>query len=453
MNRASVLLISPNRERFPAPVYPLALPRLAGALERAGHAARQFDLLAHGAEALPQAVREARPTLVAVSIRNVDNNDSEAPRSYLPDVREAVASVRRETEAPVVLGGSGFSLFPQQFLRELDADYGVVGPGEGALCALADALADGRSPAGIPGLIVRGGAIPDRVEADGTFAPSSHLPDLVAYYWREAGMIGVQTKRGCPRTCSYCSYPLIDGRSVRLADPGAAVGEMAQLFRDHGVRYFFVVDSLFNLEPEHELAFAEELSRLGAPIQWGAFFAPTRQERGYWDALKRSGLTHVELGTDALSDPMLAAYAKGFSVADAVHTTELCAEIGLYCAHYILFGGPGETPETIRETVANAERLPRCVLFPFAGVRVYPRTAVYAHALASGQVRGEADCFEPRFYFAEGLDAPRIWRLVAEAATGRREWVLPSRYPKLAPMMAHLRRSGAKGPLWEFLVT
>jgi radical SAM superfamily enzyme YgiQ (UPF0313 family) len=275
----------------------------------------------------------------------------------------------------------------------------------------------------------------------------------VQYYWREGGMIGVQTKRGCPRTCSYCTYPLIDGRAVRRADPRAVAEDVARLFRDRGVHYFFFADSVFNLDAEQEMVLADELRRLQLPLQWGAFFAPTSADRAYWAALQQSGLTHVELGTDALSDAMLAAYAKGFTVADAVQTTQACADLGLPCAHYLLLGGPGETPATLRETAANAERLARCVLFPFAGVRIYPGTALHAQALREGRIREEDDCLDPRFYFAEGLDAPRIWQTVAEATTCRREWVLPSRTPRLAPMMRHLRRSGRKGPLWEFLLT
>jgi len=452
VERQTVLLISANSEALPAPVYPLGLAYLAGAVERAGHVAHQYDVLAHGAETLPQVLQDTRPDLVAVSIRNVDNTDGETPRSYVGSHRELIAAVRRHTRAPIVLGGSGFSLFPQQLLRALGADSGIAGPGEAPLCALLDARAEGREPAGVPSLVTRAFDVPGHIEADGAIGAPKHAPELIDYYWREGGMIGLQTKRGCTRSCSYCTYPLIDGPVLRHADARASADQVARLFRDHGVRYFFVVDSVFNLDPEREVAFAEELCRLGAPVQWGAFFAPTRSDRAYWETLKRSGLTHVELGTDSLCDAMLASYRKDFTVADVCRTTALCEELRLFCAHYLILGGPGETPDTVRQTVAHAERLPRSVLFPFAGVRVYPGTALYARAKQDGQVRDEDDCLEPKFYFAEGLDAPRIWQIRSEQTNGRQEWVLPSRYPQLAPMMRHLRRSGMKGPLWELLL-
>ena len=460
MSKLTVLIISANSETFPMPVSPLALPRLAGMIERAGHAARQYDVLVHGAESLPRVLQETRPDVVALSVRNVDNIDVEAPRTYIDDNRELITMVRKLSKAPIVLGGSGFSLFPRQIMHLLEPDFGVVGPGEDAFRALLDALSNGRTVEEIPNLITGdtlqgtrpGHELSPVFASDGTIGEGKHDPEMVRHYWREGGMIGLQTKRGCPRRCSYCTYPLIDGRTLHYAEPQASADEMERLFRDYGVRYFFVVDSVFNLNAEHELAFAEELCRRGLPLNWGAFFAPTGADGAYWHTLKRSGLTHVELGTDSLSDTMLASYQKGFTVDEAMRTTATCADVGLFCAHYIIFGGPGETPDTIRETVANAERLPRCVLFPFAGVRVYPRTSVYADAMRQGRITEEDDCLAPTFYFAEGLDARRAWEILNEGTCHNHEWVMPSRYPTLERMMRHLRRQGTKGPLWEFLL-
>jgi len=452
VSKLSVLLVSTNGETFPSPVYSLGLAHLAGALERAGHAAGQFDVLVHGLDALPRVLGETQPQLLALSIRNVDNTDGGEPRSYVGGDRRVLAAIRRHSSAPVVLGGSGFSLFPKQFMELLDADFGIIGPGESALCALAAALADGREPVGIPNTITRNGALPSVVETCAAFVRPKHEADLVAHYWREGGMIGLQTKRGCPKACLYCTYPLIGGATVHHVDPDEAAGEAERLFRDHGVGYLFIVDPVFNADAEREMAFADALRRCDIPVRWGAFFSPSDARRDYWEGLKQSGLTHVEFGTDSLCDAVLASYGRGFTVADAFATAGLCHDLGLFCAHYLIFGGPGETPDTIRETVAAAERLPRCVLFPFTGMRIYPNTALEARARRDGRLDDDDDCFEPRFYFADGLRPDGISRLMAQHATGSQEWVLPSRYPQLAPMMRNLREHGRKGPLWELLL-
>jgi radical SAM superfamily enzyme YgiQ (UPF0313 family) len=213
-----------------------------------------------------------------------------------------------------------------------------------------------------------------------------------------------------------------------------------------------MADSVFNLCAERELAFAAELRRRKLPVSWGAFFVPAGMDREYAEALRAAGLKHAEFGTDSLCDEMLAAYDKGFTVDEAVRTAELFSAAGVGSAHYLLFGGPGETAATIRRTMANARRLSRSAFLPFAGVRVYPGTGIFAAARREGLVRGEDDCLQPVFYLAAGLDGPAVWKIVEEEGGGARQWVLPSKYAGLGPAMKRLRALGVSGPLWEYLV-
>jgi radical SAM superfamily enzyme YgiQ (UPF0313 family) len=229
------------------------------------------------------------------------------------------------------------------------------------------------------------------------------------------------------------------------------VDEIDRMVAEWDIRYFFFVDSVFNLDPQHGQSLAEEICRRGLDISWGAFFAPTKTDADYLGALARSGLTHVEFGTDSLCDPVLDALGKGFTVTDAVEASSLCKELGLHCAHYLLFGGPGETPATIRETMAVARKIDRCVFFPFAGIRIYPDTALFDLGVGEGTINPEDDFLSPQFYFAPGLDGEQIWKLVAGSGSNR-GWAPPDRVQKAMPFMRRLRRRGVKGPLWERLI-
>jgi radical SAM superfamily enzyme YgiQ (UPF0313 family) len=228
--------------------------------------------------------------------------------------------------------------------------------------------------------------------------------------------------------------------------------EMAFLYRTWGVDYFFIVDSVFNLDRERELALAEEIGRRSLPIRWGAFFLPAGIDAGYLGALQASGLTHVEFGTDALCAPMLASYAKGFGVADVLEAYRTCREVGVHQAHYLLFGGPGETEATVTETVDRARALEGCVFFPFVGLRVYPGTRLFESAREEGLVSSAGGCLEAVFYISAAVGAEQAWAIVARAAAGERRWVLPSSYEAMAAITARLRKRGRKGPLWEYLI-
>lgn len=452
----SILLISANTETSPTAVYPTGLARLAGAVRGAGHSVSQFDLLVHGPASLQTALAESEPDLVGISLRNIDNADSSSARSYIDDYRALVRDIRSHTNAPIALGGSGFSIFPRRLMDLLGADYGIVGPGEQALCALADRLGGNGDVVDVPGVITPGGAeaasaCDGNCERPPCFAGrEGHDGRIVEFYWREGGMIGLQTKRGCHRSCIYCTYPMIDGYAITYADVGDVVDEIEMMVAEWDVRYFFIVDSIFNLDPQRECTLAEEICRRELSISWGAFFAPTAMDEDYLQALSRSGLTHVEFGTDSLCDGVLAALRKGFTVDDVVRASALCQDLGLHCAHYLLFGGPTETAETIGQTMALARKLKKCVFFPFAGIRIYPGTPLCDLARAEGAVAPEDDLLAPRYYFAPGLDAEQTWKLVNKNGNDRR-WVLPHRMHTLEPFMRRLRQRGAKGPLWEKL--
>ncbi|MBU4230929.1 MAG: radical SAM protein [Desulfobacterales bacterium] len=443
MRKNKVLLISPNTETAPMPVYPLSLARLARAVETRGDQVRQFDLLVHGNHQLPGVLQEYQPNLVALSLRNLDNLDTTAYRSYLSSYREIMNIICSHTQAPVVLGGSGFSLLPHELLQRLDGNLGVIGPGEGALSAILQALDEGASsfPQILNGTEYNDGAFQSR-----------HEPELVEYYWRFGGMIGLQTKRGCPRHCSYCTYPLIDGNRTRYAEIPALVEEIELLVRKMGVTYFYFVDSVFNQDREHELAFAEEILRRDLAIRWCAFFAPSGLDREYLKVLKKSGLTHVEFGTEAMCDRMLSSYKKGFNTAEVVHNSSLANELGLHVCHYLLFGGPGEAPDTVRETLTHARKLSDCVFFPFVGVRIYPGTDVYLQALNENQVQVDSDYFAPIFYNPEGFAREAIWEMLRRETEGLTNWLFPSKYEDISRILKRLRQRGLKGPLWEYLL-
>ncbi|HBA60697.1 MAG TPA: B12-binding domain-containing radical SAM protein [Elusimicrobia bacterium] len=452
MDKKKILLVSANTEVSPYPAYPAALPRLAAALKTRGYAVSQYDMLTGSLKELAEKVRLDEPFLVGVSLRNIDNTDSCTQRSYIDGYAALVAGLRACSSAPVVLGGSGFSIFPAELVARLGADYGIAGRGEEALCALADALALGKDPAALgyvysqkrPALA--GGARPP-VSPGG----ADHQKDLLQYYWRSSGMIGVQTKTGCPLNCVYCTYPLIDGRSAYAFNPEAVADEVARLRKDCGVDYVFFTDSVFNMDREKELALAEALIKLGTPAKWGAFFSPAAVDGGYLAALKRAGLTHIEFGSDSFSDPVLKAYGKNFCYADISKAGAEAFKAGIPSAHYLIFGGPGETADTIKETMARTREQKLTVFFAAMGMRIFPGTPLARLAAAEKGAGPGGYGLEPAFYFAPGFDSASLEKLVAQETAGAGNWLLPRDYEKNLKLMQRLRARGRSGPLWEYL--
>ena len=129
-----ILLISANTEPFPEPVFPIGAVYVADALQRAGARVRIFDMRHNNSGAsLKKELANFHPDRIGISLRNVDNAAYPATRFYLPTYSSLVKSVRAFCHAPVILGGSAFSLFPGEITAYLGADGGVRGDGEGAL--------------------------------------------------------------------------------------------------------------------------------------------------------------------------------------------------------------------------------------------------------------------------------------------------------------------------------
>ena len=133
-----ILLISSNIACTPYAVYPLGLSMVAAALGKAGHKVHQFDFLQHNRslESLGNEINNIHPDVIGLSIRNIDNVNLLHEQHYISAVKNIVKKIKEETDSPVILGGSGFSLMPEVILREVGADYGIVGEGEKAIVEL-----------------------------------------------------------------------------------------------------------------------------------------------------------------------------------------------------------------------------------------------------------------------------------------------------------------------------
>ena len=249
-----VLLVATNRERSPYWVAPLGALYVAAAARAAGHEVTFLDLgLALAPQrALRQALKAGEYQAVAFGIRNLDNCWAFAPHTYFDYIRDLVEIVRDSFKGALILGGSGFSVAPQGWMRRLKADCGVVGEGERAFPEVLARIEADRSLEGIDGVITTPKddspvkITPSRpLDLANGFPLPAHELCGYARYIRRGGFVGVQTKRGCPLGCVYCIYPQLEGRRYRLRAPEEVVREVETVATRLKMHHFFFVDSVF----------------------------------------------------------------------------------------------------------------------------------------------------------------------------------------------------------------
>ena len=384
-----VLVISTNRESLPDPVAPLGAAYVATAARKAGHDVRMLDLqfVVDAPMALKDAWRTFRPQVVALSIRNIDNVAFPHSVSYLPEYVSAVKVLKALGAKFIIVGGSGFTLMPAEIMNVLDVSLGIVGEGEEAFPELLRRIKDGLPINSLPGLAYRyGGEVrvnPPRKIAnlDKAVVPDRGFIEN-SLYMSEGGCGNLQTKRGCAFACAYCTYPLVEGRKVRLRSPGLSAQEFESASREHGLKHIFIVDNVFNHPIEHAKEFCREIIKRRVETGWSCYLNPSFVDAELVDLMARAGCKGVEFGTDSAVDEVLASLKKGFREQDIREASRLCREAGLPFCHSLLLGSPGETAETVVRTLGTMDEVRPNAVIAMLGIRVFPETEILKRGLA-----------------------------------------------------------------------
>lgn len=446
-----ILLVSANKLKEPYPVYPLGLDYVAGAIPE-DHHVETIDINDFPEpESIKKKIREYSADIIGISIRNIDNTDNRKAKSFIAGYEKLIEIIRANSRAKIVLGGSGFTIFPKEYMKALDADYGIIGEGE-RFSQFIDALQKKKNPEDITGIITKTSPVgipgPWNKNFKRRFNADSHH---LKFYLERGGMLNLQTKRGCTFNCIYCTYPYIEGRNLRLIPP-EKIAETARTLQEAGAKYFFITDSTINCDYDHSIATARAFIKAGVSIPWGAFFAPTRPPEDYYNILADAGLSHVEFGTESLSPRMLTNYRKPFQINDIIFSHEKALRAGLYTSHYLLFGGPGENSDTLNETLKNAMALKKTVFFIYCGIRIYPHTELYEIALKEGQIKKSRNLLEPAFYQSPHISGNEIIKRLEEHARDKQNWIIGTGDRKTARLIKRMYSQGYSGPLWENLI-
>ncbi|MBP7828424.1 MAG: cobalamin-dependent protein [Kiritimatiellae bacterium] len=464
-------LINTNRMR-PA-IAPIGLDYVAGAARAAGIETHLLDLgLAPDPDAaLEVFFRAHRPALVGLSLRNADDSFWPSAASFVEPLRDTVRALRRLTEAPLVLGGAGFSIFPREILEFTGADCGIRGDGEAALPALYRALEQGESPGAVPGLVTAHGLNPPAWGGDGPLrVPAERDTVDNAAYFRLGGQIGLETKRGCPLACDFCADPIAKGARARCRPPEDTADEAEALIRQ-GVDVLHLCDGEFNVPVEHARAVCEEWIRrgLGERLRWYAYLAVAPFDADLARAMRQAGCVGINFTGPAATPIMLRAYGVRHRVEDLAAAVRAARAAGITTMVDLMLGGPGEMPATVRQAIDFLRILkPDCVGAAL-GVRMYPGLPLTRRIAAEGPMEtnpairrkydGPVNLMWPTFYIANALGR-RPAALVRDIIAGDPRFFEPPpdedtatksyNYNDNEPLVRALA-AGARGAYWDIL--
>lgn len=407
-----VLLIYSNRSRIIEPVPPIGLSYVATATRDAGHDVRFLDLMVSKDpdRELEAALADFDPGVVGISVRNVDTVIPQRLSWHLGDLGHWIAMIRRSGERVIVLGGPAISVIQSHALERMDADYAIVGEGELAFPKLLQALDEKSDYRHIEGLSFReDGAVRLNPPLRQTSFGPSGMQAWIRWkeYDRAGGLFAIHTKRGCPLSCLYCNYPGMEGRSLRCRDACDVVDEIERVQKELAPRAFEFTDTTFNLPAGHAVAICEEIIRRNLKVKLSATgINPLGLTEELLGLMKRAGFISMVVSADAGNDTMLRNLQKGFTVADVKRAAALIEKSGIRSTWFFLLGGPGETQETVDQTLAFIEdnlNFSRCLTVVMTGIRILPASPLAEFLIKSGELPSGRDLTDPVFYFSPGL--------------------------------------------------
>jgi radical SAM superfamily enzyme YgiQ (UPF0313 family) len=403
-----VLLAYTNRYRFMAPP-PVGIAYLVRPLLADGHEVKVVDLMFAGdpAAELGNAIDDFKPDIVGFSLRNIDNQNMEETE-YFPRRDIEYVRIAKNKKAITVLGGTAFSTFPVRMFDYMGADFGIAGQGERSLPRLLKSLDLGYLDESIPGLVWR-----DKGKV------RANPPDLNGYAashagWETIKLAGyasglfpgaVVTKSGCPYKCAYCNVTSSFGSSFTYRDPADIVEEIKEL-KASGISGINLVDACFNVPIGYAKDVLKAIAAARLNVRIHTALVPVR---GHYDdelfeLYKAAGGVLISLGTETFSDKMLMSYGKPFTMDDVRACARLCDKYGVPFMIHALFGGPGESADTIKESMEVLREI-HCSEFIYSiGVRLMPGTTLFEAAKKEGVVKDASELFYPRFYVSKDLN-------------------------------------------------
>lgn len=365
--------------------FPLGLGYVASYLIKNGFGVSYLDPEAEGLNiaSIRERLKRTAPDLVGVT-------------STTPTFKSAmdVASlVREELDCPIALGGPHASVLPEYTIEKYHSlfDCMVVGEGESTMLELCAALQGGEDFSAVRGLcsLSNGRAFfagkREGIEdLDDIPMPAREIADMELYAEpNDFNSVGKKaatmfTSRACPYECVFCASRSIWGRKVRYHSPERVIEEIRLLHERYKVEHILFKDDTLGLKRERVVDICEGIIRYGKKLYFSCLARVDSLDEDLLALMKRAGFFHVCFGIESGNDEIMKNLKKGITKDEARRTLKSANKLGFKTFCTFMIGNPGDTRQTVRDTIRFAVELnPTIALFyilvPYPGTEIFDK--------------------------------------------------------------------------------
>jgi radical SAM superfamily enzyme YgiQ (UPF0313 family) len=201
------------------------------------------------------------------------------------------------------------------------------------------------------------------------------------------------------------------------------VVETISKYTEAELDHFFFVDNTFNLPSAYANTLCEQLISSKLKITWRCILYPWKVNDKLVEKMAKAGCREVSLGFESGSEKILAKMNKKYLPRDVREISERLKKYEIRRMGFLLFGGPGETQETVNESLEFADSLDLEAMKITIGIRIYPNTSLQQKAIKEGLITVGDNLLVPKFYIANGLEG-WLRKTVKAWMDNRPNWVM-----------------------------
>ena len=376
---------------------PLGIGYVAAVLEQNGFNVKIIDCLPTqmSTDELVEELKKDAPDLVGFTSTTL----------FIMPTIEAAQKIKKEIpNAIITLGGAHVTALPQEAMQNGCFDIGVIGEGEYTTLEIAQAMGKAKgkiTPAILKeikgtvfrdksGKLVFASPRPYIQDLDSVPFPARHLfpgPEKyspVPASCRKLPYMHLMSSRGCPYRCIFCDKRIF-GNTVRMRSPKNVVDEIGQMVKDYRVKEVRFFDDTFTFDEKRTIAICDEIIRRKLGVIWTAITRVNHVSPVLLKKMKEAGCWQISFGLESGSQKILNIMRKGITLEQSRNAINWTKKAGMGTRAYFVFGMPGETKETIKETVEFAKSLPLDVV-TFYNVTLLPGNDLYEIARREGKI-------------------------------------------------------------------
>ena len=370
------LLINPYYPISEGPSPPLGIAFLGAALEKAGVEVEVADFVVnpYSFSSMAHIIERFQPQFAGVTSVTMTFNTA---ADIVKDIKKI------NPDIVTVMGGPHVSFCAEETMTLFpEIDIIVKGEGDESIVELTGAMKEDKKWEQVKGILYRDssgihstGARDRLADVNSLPVPARHLLPLGRY--RALNMpVSMTTSRGCPFKCIFCVGRKMVGAKVRYRNATSVVDELEYL-ATLGFPQINIADDLFTANKKHCIGICDEIIARGLKVKWSSFARVDTVSREVLSKMKEAGCDAVSFGIETANAEILKTIKKGITIEQVVEAVKMCVDTGVTPSASFILGLPGETPETLKETVEFGKKLKEMgVLYGFHLLAPFPGTDI-----------------------------------------------------------------------------